>query len=257
MSQLAETWSTNSIRATLWGTTLVGTGAASAATGALVLSESAGGRATVRTPGSTANHYDLTAADALASGVVLDVQSLTNGGGRFYFALLDATGLGWSFHYDPVAGSIYVESITAGSGDLESRIGANHGGISVYNPVTHRYWRFIKSAGDLLTHSSPDGVTWTAAGFAATIGAEVVTAMDVVLEVFAIGTPITATLGAVTVGGAGGGGGTATHLGLVKEARNGQARQANWIAATGKTFDYRIKLAAYDAGGAVDATFTG
>lgn len=49
----------------------------------------------------------------------------------------------------------------------------------------------------------------------------------------------------------------ANHLGLVKEARNGLARQDNWIAATGKTFDYRIKLAAYDASNVVDTAFTG
>jgi hypothetical protein len=255
MSQFLENWSTNTIRPTLWSTTLAGLGGASAATGKLVLTLSGGGQATVANPGSSTNRYDLTAADALADGIVVDVFSLSSTGARFYFGIVDSTGKGWTAHYDFAADSIYLDAVNAGSGSLESRLGTTHGGVAGYSGLSARYWRFMKVGTDVQAYYSPDRVTWTVMGSAAPITTETVTAVGVVLEVISGSSTISATVGEVNVGNTPAI--TATHPGLVIEARNGKVRQSNTIAAVGKTLDYRIKLAAYDAGGAVDTGYTG
>lgn len=192
--QFRETWSTNSIRSTLWAASVTGTGSASAATGALVLTISAGGSATVANPGSSANRYSLTAAGA--SGVVVDVSSITLGGGRCFFALTDSAGRGWTFHFDPAADSLYFEAVAAGSGPIEaSRISTSYGGLTSFSTASARYWRLMKSGTDVVAHYSPNKTSWSAVGIAAPIGAETITALGIVLEVYATASAVTATIG--------------------------------------------------------------
>lgn len=196
--QFQETWSSNSIRSTLWNATTntSGTGSASAATGALVLSTTSAGAGTVNVtnPGSSNNRYDLTTAGAIANGFTVDVQSTTVPANAFV-GVEDSTGAGFGFAIQ-TSTSFAFGRFSAGAGALGTRFVSVSTGT--YTPGTDRYFRFRDAAGSVELATSPDGMTWNVKQTLANTGGVTLTAVGFAFDVDSGSSNNSMTIGTVT-----------------------------------------------------------
>lgn len=179
-AQLIEDWSSLSIRSTIWDalTNKSGTGAASAATGKLIVSTTSGGAGNIEVvnPGSSVNRYSLTTANALTSGFVADIQSMT-APANVLFAIQDSTGVGFAFR-NSASGTLDLGRLTAGAGTINSRFTVS--ASTTYSPTNHRYLRFkYDGSANLMLEASANNASWTTLTTLANSGPMTVTAVGI------------------------------------------------------------------------------